>query len=82
LLDASAAFELKIPDRRFQRAEISEGKLQIVSRIQNPKSQIANQPEPLPLSLLNDSLYCPRRAALKIAEGWLLTTESVRKINV
>ena len=26
--------------------------------------------EPLPLSLLNDYLYCPRRAALKIVEGW------------
>lgn len=26
--------------------------------------------EQLPLSLLNDHLYCPRRAALKIVEGW------------
>ena len=26
--------------------------------------------EMLPLSLLNDFLYCPRRAALKIVEGW------------
>src|ERR1035438_1602296 len=26
--------------------------------------------EPLPLSLLNDLLYCPRRAALKAVEGW------------
>lgn len=25
---------------------------------------------PLPLSLLNDYLYCPRRAGLKVAEGW------------
>ena len=24
----------------------------------------------LPLSLLNDILYCPRRAALKVVEGW------------
>jgi hypothetical protein len=24
----------------------------------------------LPLSLLNDFLYCPRRAALKMIEGW------------
>ena len=24
----------------------------------------------LPLSLLNDCLYCPRRAALKLVEGW------------
>jgi CRISPR-associated exonuclease Cas4 len=26
--------------------------------------------DPLPLSLLNDLLYCPRRAALKVVEGW------------
>src|SRR5665213_4370258 len=26
--------------------------------------------EPLALSLLNDFLYCPRRAALKVVEGW------------
>jgi CRISPR-associated exonuclease Cas4 len=26
--------------------------------------------EPVPLSLLNDFLYCPRRAALKAIEGW------------
>lgn len=26
--------------------------------------------EQLPLSLLNDYLYCPRRAALKVVEGW------------
>ena len=26
--------------------------------------------ETLPLSLLNDYLYCPRRAALKVVEGW------------
>jgi CRISPR-associated exonuclease Cas4 len=26
--------------------------------------------EQLPLSLLNDLLYCPRRAALKMVEGW------------
>jgi CRISPR-associated exonuclease Cas4 len=26
--------------------------------------------EALPLSLLNDYLFCPRRAALKIVEGW------------
>jgi len=30
----------------------------------------ADPPEQLPLSLLNDFLYCPRRAALKIVEGW------------
>lgn len=26
--------------------------------------------DPLPLSLLNDYLYCTRRAALKVVEGW------------
>jgi len=29
-----------------------------------------SNPELLPLSLLNDYLYCPRRAALKLVEGW------------
>jgi CRISPR-associated exonuclease Cas4 len=29
----------------------------------------AEAPEALPLSLLNDYLYCPRRAALKVVEG-------------
>jgi CRISPR-associated exonuclease Cas4 len=38
--------------------------------IENPKSRIANAREPMPLSLLNDYLYCPRRAALKTVEGW------------
>jgi CRISPR-associated exonuclease Cas4 len=31
---------------------------------------VASAPEALPLSLLNDLLYCPRRAALKVVEGW------------
>jgi len=31
--------------------------------------------EPLPLSLLNDYLYCPRRAALKVVEGWRSANE-------
>lgn len=38
--------------------------------IENSKSQITNPTELLPLSLLNDYLFCPRRAALKIVEGW------------
>ena len=38
--------------------------------IENPKSQITNPTELLPLSLLNDYIFCPRRAALKIVEGW------------
>lgn len=29
-----------------------------------------NRENALPLSLLNDYLYCPRRAGLKIVEGW------------
>ena len=29
----------------------------------------------MPLSLLNDLLYCPRRAALKAVEGWRGTNE-------
>jgi len=38
-----------------------------------PPPQATSPPgggEPLPLSLLNDYLYCPRRAALKLVEGW------------
>jgi CRISPR-associated exonuclease Cas4 len=41
-----------------------------VTPIDNPKPYRAIDPESLPLSLLNDYLYCPRRAALKIIEGW------------
>ncbi len=38
----------------------------------NLKSEILNlkSSEPIPLSLLNDFLYCERRAALKALEGW------------
>ncbi len=32
-------------------------------------------PDPIPLSLLNDFLYCQRRAALKAVEGWRGTNE-------
>ncbi len=32
--------------------------------------QFPNLPDPIPLSLLNDYLYCHRRAALKAIEGW------------
>ena len=32
-------------------------------------------PDPFPLSLLNDFLYCQRRAALKAVEGWRGTNE-------
>jgi len=41
-----------------------------VTPIENPESPIARARELLPLSLLNDFLYCSRRAALKIVEGW------------
>ena len=34
-----------------------------------------NPPDPIPLSLLNDFLYCQRRAALKVIEGWRGTNE-------
>jgi CRISPR/Cas system-associated exonuclease Cas4 (RecB family) len=42
-----------------------------VTPIENPKFQISDseERETLPLSLLNDLLYCPRRAALKAVEG-------------
>lgn len=35
-----------------------------------PRRSDPASPDPLPLSLLNDFLYCPRRAALKVVEGW------------
>jgi len=31
----------------------------------------------LPVSLLNGLLFCPRRTALKVVEGWLLLGKSV-----
>jgi len=45
----------------------------LASQISNLKS--AEQREALPLSLLNDHLYCPRRAALKVVEGWRQANE-------
>ncbi len=41
-----------------------------MSRIEDTTPQAPELPEPLSLSLLNDLLYCPRRAALKAVEGW------------
>jgi CRISPR-associated exonuclease Cas4 len=38
--------------------------------------------EPLPLSLLNDYLYCPRRAALKIVEGWRSANEHTNRGDI
>ena len=42
----------------------------MLSDLPVPPSAKVEPIEPLPLSLLNDFLYCPRRAALKIVEGW------------
>ncbi len=41
----------------------------IPSESRQSQDEYSPGPEPLPLSLLNDFLYCPRRAALKIVEG-------------
>src|SRR5438876_1013426 len=38
--------------------------------------------DPLPLSLLNDFLYCPRRAALKIVEGWRSANEHTNRGDI
>ena len=38
--------------------------------------------EPLPLSLLNDFLYCPRRAALKVVKGLPLIAGMLSRWNV
>lgn len=38
--------------------------------------------ELLPLSLLNDYLYCPRRAALKIVEGWRSANEHTNRGDI
>jgi CRISPR-associated protein Cas4 len=36
----------------------------------------------LPLSLLNDYLYCPRRAALKVVEGWRLANQHTARGDI
>ena len=41
-----------------------------MTSIANSPSPNSQAPEALPLSLLNDLLFCPRRAALKAVEGW------------
>jgi CRISPR-associated exonuclease Cas4 len=41
-----------------------------MSPLPNVLADGVNAREALPLSLLNDLLYCPRRAALKAVEGW------------
>ena len=50
--------------------------------IENSKSQISESREQLPLSLLNDYLYCPRRAALKLVEGWRSANEHTARGDI
>ena len=49
---------------------------------ENTTVQEAKAPEPVPLSLLNDFLYCPRRAALKAIEGWRAANEHTARGDV
>jgi len=55
-----------------------------VTPIANPQSQImdSGERELLPLSLLNDYLYCPRRAALKVVEGWRSANEHTARGDI
>jgi len=52
-----------------------------VTPIENRESQ-APTAEMLPLSLLNDFLYCSRRAALKTIEGWRSGNEHTARGNI
>lgn len=47
-----------------------------------PPSAKVETIEPLPLSLLNDYLYCPRRAALKMVEGWRSANEHTARGDI
>ena len=47
-----------------------------------PPSAKVETIEPLPLSLLNDFLYCPRRAALKVVEGWRSANEHTARGDI
>src|SRR5688572_26270396 len=40
------------------------------------------KPESFPLSLLNDYLYCSRRAALKVVEGWRSENEHTARGDI
>jgi CRISPR-associated exonuclease Cas4 len=55
-----------------------------VTPIPNLKSQTLNPAgrEILPLSLLNDFLYCSRRAALKVVEGWRSANEHTARGDI
>ena len=54
----------------------------LVAPIETPESRVANRFEPLPLSLLNDFFYCPRRAALKVVEGWRAANEHTNRGDI
>jgi CRISPR-associated exonuclease Cas4 len=47
--------------------------------IENGKPPITGSSDALPLSLLNDFLYCSRRAGLKVIEGWWGDNEHTTK---
>ncbi|MDA1277676.1 MAG: hypothetical protein O2960_27065 [Verrucomicrobia bacterium] len=53
-----------------------------MNSIQTLIPQIASPPYPVPLSLLNDYLYCSRRAALKIVEGWRSANEHTNRGDI
>src|SRR6266566_7677829 len=66
-------------DRPFRPGRKALGRARAAGNSRELAFMIATEPnvrnegterEALPLSLLNDFLYCPRRAALKIVEGW------------
>lgn len=48
----------------------------------NPETGQTTEREVLPLSLLNDFLYCQRRAALKVVEGWRSANEHTNRGDV
>jgi CRISPR-associated exonuclease Cas4 len=48
----------------------------------HPHLKSTEEREPLPLSLLNDYLYCPRRAALKVVEGWRSANEHTNRGDI
>lgn len=53
-----------------------------MSALENRRSQKGDPTDPLPLSLLNDYLYCPRRAALKVIEGWREANEHTARGDI
>lgn len=50
--------------------------------LNDSRQQTAEAREQLPLSLLNDFLYCPRRAALKVVEGWREANEHTARGDI